>query len=503
MPRIKEYGQALEYQASGVTSSAGLRHSGVEGRAIQELGEGIQQVGDQIYKRQEQEETSDLNANFAELGADVSQEIDEGTQNGTIDAQKYVETVQQRVDKLSDGISTRAGRFAFERNSARLTAQAAKRAARGQAAVAGAKAQANLGTELAGYSSAVFTDPTGYDTAKEAFNSSLGDQVATGALKAVDAEKIRRAGNKDLAMAAGRGWAQIDPDMAEKKLNSGALDGDIDGDQKAQLQTYIDGRRSANLVEVQRKDALEKKAEKLKRKSWIAKNISGIASGTLSTDEIMNAPGDPMDNLKLLEVVSKNARDGGGVSNPAVISDVHTKMLLPDGTPGKIVDESQIFDLVGRGMSMDDAKDAIRDLDDTPDGKAMRASQSSALAVAKKTILQRGLMFYGTGVNSGASQQQLENWIKDTRNLRNQYLKDGKNVSDLYNSKSPNYVGSPEFLKQYQIQTGSQQYWTTQGQEAVKNQAPVPGNLPDPNARQKKANGALESYSEWKTRTSK
>ena len=479
MPKIREYGQALEYQAGGVTSTMGLARSGDVGRAIRGAGEEIGQLGDNIYKRQAQQETSDQNAQFSDLAADVSLEVDQGIQDGSIDAQKYAETVRQRIDKLGENISTNEGRMAYERNAARVMGQAQKMAARGQAAVAGAKAQTNLGTELSNYTSSLFTDPSEFSSNYDAMMSSINDQVTTKALKSADADKFRLAAGKDLAKSAVRGWAQLDPDIAEKKLRNGEFDTYLDGESKAQMQTYIDVKRSAQKTDIERKEALERKAEKAKGDAWMAKNLKGITAGTVSSDEILNAPGlKPQFKMQLLKSVQENAKNGGGITDPAVYTRISQRTLLPDGDPNKIEDPEQFIGLVGKGLSMKDFERLSSDLDKTPDGKAMRGSKKSAYDVAKAAIVQKSFVNFGSGQSSPESLSQLQRWSDEVRKLEEQYAKDGKPIRDLYDPANKGaYVGRPEFLSQFKTMVpGSPQYFSKQAQDTLSKQPAFGGS---------------------------
>lgn len=217
MPKIREYAAPeLNFQEVPMQGYGELRGGAETARSFQRLGSAIETGSEQIYQRQAQEETSDLNADFSMLTAEVTDEIDSAVQDGSINSQDYLQKLQPRIDKLSDGISTPAARRSFERNAARLTAVAIKKASRGQAMVAGAKAQANVQAEINNYSSSLFVDPSSFQDNIDAMRSSIEDQVTSGALKAVDAEKLQMVATRDLAKGAVRGWARLDPDLAEK-----------------------------------------------------------------------------------------------------------------------------------------------------------------------------------------------------------------------------------------------------------------------------------------------
>ena len=433
MPKIREYAAPeLNFQEVPMQGYGELRGGAETARSFQRLGSAIETGSEQIYQRQAQEETSDLNADFSMLTAEVTDEIDSAVQDGSINSQDYLQKLQPRIDKLSDGISTPAARRSFERNAARLTAVAIKKASRGQAMVAGAKAQANVQAEINNYSSSLFVDPSSFQDNIDAMRSSIEDQVTSGALKAVDAEKLQMVATRDLAKGAVRGWARLDPDLAEKKLKD--FQPYLSGDQMSEMQGYINQERRANAAELARVEAAERRAEKLKGDAWMEKNLNQIINGNLSTKTILSSPLKPREKMSLINAVERNAKDGGGATDPRIKNQITQKILT-----GEFTDVQQFVDQVGKGINLKDLGELNNFLAKTPEGQAQIDGEKRLFELARKTISSKD---YSGAFNTDAdSEYNITRFMADYQAAKNQMIKDGKPVSSLVDPNSADYFG--------------------------------------------------------------
>lgn len=491
MPKIREYGSPeLNFQEVPVQGYGELRGGGDTARSFQRLGGAIEDVGNQFYQREVQEETSDVNANFSQLTAEVTEEIEAATQDGSINSEEYLNKLQPRIDGLSDGLSTPAARRSFERNAARLRAVAIKKSSRGQALVAGAKAEANVTSEIANYSSSLFSDPEGFHDNLDAMHASIDDQVSSGGLPAAAAEKLKLTSARDMAKAAVGGWARLDPDLAEKKLHSGQYDGYLNGDQKKEMQTYIDHQRTAKEAENTRAEAAQKRAEKAKGDAFMAQHLKEIVKGNLSTEQIMNAPGlKPEFKISLIKAVAKTAKDGG-TTNPAVYTSIHQKMLT-----GEITDPSQFIDEVNKGrINFSDYEKLVKDIPNTPEGKAMVERKKAAFNIAKSEILQTGFSNFGSRQYTADSQRLLQAWLDDARTQEAELVKQGKSPAELYDPRSPHYIAGPEKFKHYKMSVN--EFFSSQAKETLSKQPVFQSD--DKNMRL-----PGETLEQWKARTSK
>ncbi len=484
MPKIREYGPPnLQHQGSQSQSYATLENAGGSfGRAISNFGQQIEDIGTEYFRDQEREEASNINASFAELSAQTTEEIEEQTRDGTINVDKYSEVLQKRIDGLNENINTRGGRRVFERNAISVKAQALRRASRGQAAVKGANAVNSLSSQITSNAGSLHTNPSEFVEVYNRMMMSIEDQISPDGFTKVEAEKLKPIAGKKLAEGAMRGWIRTNPDIAEEKLNSGKFDQIIDSDLKHQLEREIKEQRNGNRMEVERKEFAFKKAQQATQDSWLETNLVEIEKGTISAQKILDAPIKPSFKRSLLNAAAANARDGGGITDPAVYTRLHDRILADPGDPQKIVDGSQFIDLVGKGITYRDYRKLQSDIGSTEEGKRLRADKQAALKVARSAILTKSMTNFGSNMYSPESQVMVQNWIDENRELEKQMVKEGKNPSSLYDPKSSDYVGSPERLKKFQIPFGSSEYFNNRAKETLSKQ-PYFQPKDDPNAR--------------------
>lgn len=460
MPKIREYGSPeLNFQEVPVQGYGELRGGADSARSLQRLGGAIEDVGNQFYQREVQEETSDVNANFSQLTAEVTEEIESATQDGSINSEEYLNKLQPRIDSLSEGLSTPAARRSFERNAARLRAVAIKKSSRGQALVAGAKAEANVTSEIANYSSSLFSDPEGFHDNLDAMHASIDDQVSSGGLPAAAAEKLKLTSARDMAKAAVGGWARLDPDLAEKKLHSGQYDGYLNGDQKKEMQTYIDQQRRAQLAEINRAEAAERRADKLKSDAWMEKNLKQIIKGDLSTKSIMDSPLKPREKMSLINAVEANAKDGGGRTDPRVKNQIMGAILN-----GRVTDVQQFVDQVGKGITLKDLGELNNFLAKTPQGEAQIDGEKRLFELAKKALGNKDPMSGGYTTDAD-SEYNISRFMAAYQRKKEEMIKDKKPLSDLVNPDSKDYFGfrvkefkkTPQQILDYQAKVAKEQ----------------------------------------------
>lgn len=142
------------------------------------------------------------------------------------------------------------------------------------------------------------------------------------------------------------------------------------------------------------------------------------------------------------------------VSAQATVN-VLDRIGLPAGDPNKITQQSQLDALLPT-MTMEQYKLASTRLKDasTPQGESLAGVRKRTFDQIKGQILRTGAI----GIEPDATQipnVEHQNYLQyqyDVGQLEAEYKAQGKNPSTtLYNPKSPDFVGSPEFLSKYII----------------------------------------------------
>ncbi len=441
MPKINDY-STPQYgaQVNAIESSNGLRQDGAYGAGLQRLGGAVDDFGDMVYKRKAQEETSDLNASFSEARAEWAQNIDDETRNGTIDAAKTSEKINDYVNGMNQDFTTAEGRRMFERESARLHGFVLKGAARGQAQVAGAKAEANWRSALASNGAVLQTDPSDFVNTYQSTMDSIDDQVATGAIPATVASKFKLETGDDLAKSAIRGWANLNPDIAQKKLTAGEFDKYFkDADTKAAMQGYINSQKSAAEVEQRRVEKAIETAQKKRSEAWQSKHLQPLVDGQLPTKEIINAPDlkydDKVAMLKLQDWASRERTQ----LDPGVENEIFRRINLPDGDPQQINNISQMVPMVGHGLTPESVHKLSGWIDDSPAGKIKKDGRKKLVDYATARLVKKDAF----GMSDPKGELLLSQFLTDLQATEAEYAQDktGKSVMELYNPSSNNYFG--------------------------------------------------------------
>lgn len=487
MPRIQDY-STPQYSApsNAIESASGLAQPGAVGRSIKGLGENVSDVADVVYRRKAQEETTDLNAKFAEARNEWATIVDEETRNGTVDSQKINERLRDYVNGLDQDISTYEGRHMFDKESARLTSSVTRSAARGQAAVAGAKAENSWKTALANNSSALMGDPSQFDDILGSTIENIDLQVQSGAIPAAVAEKFKRQTGQELAKGALRGWADLNPDLAQKKLDS--YDKFWDSDVKAQMQGYIDQKQRAREVDAQRAERLDKEAQKKRAELWEQQSLNKLVKNEVTADDVVKSNALSADQKKEWLRLVKQRQEDTNQDNPAVKNELFRRIYLPDDDPKAIRDIYQISQYVGRGISVEGFNSLSSQINKSPEGKAIRDNRRQLMDYASARLVKKNSL----GMADPRGEELLSAFMADLQEAEQQFRKEGKNTADLYNPRSRDYFGNS--LDKYRRTQKDIMQETIQEMRRVNNSKEIDFTRPKTVANPRREGESIDDY---------
>lgn len=487
MPKIQDY-STPQYNAptNAIESASGLAQPGSVGRAMQGFGDVVSDTANVIYKRKAQEETTDLNAKFAEARNEWATIVDEETRNGTIDSDKVSEKLREYVDGLNQDISTFEGRSMYEKESARLVSSVTISAARGQAAVAGAKAENSWRTALANNSSALMGDPSQFEDIYQSTLENIDLQVQSGVIPAAMAEKFKRQTGQELAKGAVRGWADLNPDLAQKKLDS--YDQFWDSDVKAQMQGYIDEKRRAVEVDAQRSERLQKEAQKKRAELWEQQALGKLVSNEISADDVVKSPALSADQKKEWLRLVKQRQEETLQDNPAVKNELFRRIYLPDDDPKAIRDKYQLSQYVGRGLSVQGFTALSTQLNNSPEGKAIRDNRRQLMDYASARLVKKNSL----GMADPRGEELLSAFMADLQQAEDEFRKEGKNPADLYNPRSRDYFGNS--LDKYRRTQKDIMQETIQEMRRVNNSKEIDFTRPKTVANPRRQGESIDDY---------
>jgi|SRR5579864_422936 len=223
--------------------------------------------------------------------------------------------------------------------------------------------------------------------------------------------------------------------------------------------SYAREQYSAEWTDRQRSYELQQRQQKLASEAEEDKIIADAESPnpTITARDISQNKGlTPEAKLRMISYLDR-------VDKPdplAKVSQETTVRLLDDirrpvGDPQRISDMNPIYDAFSKGqLSKADfgfLRDQITNVR-SPDGEKLAEVQKDFLAGLKSSITKSNPLL-GQLDPSGDPQFYRFQW--DINQKINQYKKDekkeGKNPFDLFNPSKPDYLGSPEVIKQYQV----------------------------------------------------
>lgn len=496
MPVIKEYRQNVNapgpIQRSQVTAEqmgAGI------GVATQRLGEAITGLGKSMFKRAEQEETSELTAKTTEKYAQLQVGLTELVKKGGTKEQfeEYEKYASDELDKLGDEYSTPAARQYHAESTASIKAQLYKTSYQAQADLAGAKAVDNYSKVVNSLSSASMSDPSSMALQMELNAKTLDQLVQTGQLPETERIELKRKSDSLIAASTLRGWAKLNPDYAKKKLDSGEFDQLLGAEGKLQAESAIDQAINAKRIE---QDRLRQEQERLKKQQQsLTQNdlLKAMVDKKLTTDMIMESNLDAFGSgskeqfLGMLETAnsaSHRLKDDG-----KTMAMLFERIHLPDGDPRKLTDENELNKYFGNGLGitgLNQLRDEIQGRN-TIEGEMSSNLKRGIEREAMRSLVKENPM---TGLRDPLGNEQYSKFMtwfyieyKDQRAK-------GKTDAELLNPESPEYLG--KYIVNFKRSTKDQM-------KAMTNSTKAPTRIPFPNEVEPRKPG--EKLSDYQKRT--
>lgn len=446
MPRVQEYLPEVEASGPQGALSPNTELLSAEGRGLEQLGSDVGKANDAIYNRVSQAETSDVYESIAYKRAELTQSIQDQTNDGTINTDSIKQQYHDWVDSQSDQYQTDAGKNAFNRQSARLGANMTIMAARGQTAVAGHNAVASFANGMNTDANTLENNPSQFEDTYTSAMENLQQQVDNGLIKATDAPKIQQTIGQKYMESSIRGYAKISPDDAKIFLDDGKADQFLTPDQKKQMYSEVRSYKTASIIDQERSDTMAKKAQAAEAEQWGQANIQKLYSGSLSTKSILSAPMTTEQKEHWMNM-QKAQSQMEEKTDPGVYNDVVRRINLPDNDPQKISDpfQSEITAKVGNGISTKDMSGIISYFDKTPQGQILTTQRKQMMDLAKANLTKSNPML---GIQDPDGEYNLMNFTNALQQAEGNLRQQNKPVSDLYDPTSPSFFGNK--LSQYQ-----------------------------------------------------
>ncbi|UOF83101.1 hypothetical protein [Caudoviricetes sp.] len=448
MPRIQEYNP--QARTGGAIDQRRIEGDGGVGAALQGLGKAVSTVGEVVYKRAEQAEVSNLSAKMASAHADFTNDFAQRLKDpkyvGDANfANKFIEDFDNHMSKLRDEVSTNRGQEYFDKTYSQLRGHFTVTATSGQSELAGVQAKTNFNTFFNKTTSSVISDPSSLGLTEGMLDTYLDSVAATKQVDAKHIEEWRIQGKKELNKNAMEGWIKLNPELAKKKLDSGAFDAKFDGDVKHQLYGKIDtevrARRVQERLDREDLERRTKKNQEIVENDFIDRmhDPGESKERPLSTRDVLSSNLTPEKKrlwLNLLDTKSKGIVKTDAPTKIALFDRIH----LPDGDPNKLTNEDELNRYYGNGLNIADIKQLRREMQGigTQEGKNESSMKSSFLKMAKKDMsASNDLLNIRDPIGDENYQRFLTQFLVDYEKKR----RDGVSAKDLLDPDHKEYLG--------------------------------------------------------------
>lgn len=439
MPKIQPY--QMQTQAAGAPQVRSLDVGG-SGRGFQQFAEGIKELGAGIEKAQDQSDISNLHAKMSQTHADLTVEYHRQLQDGTLDADKFNEYAQTKIDKVGETAKTRVGQNFFTSSAAELKGHFLEQAAMGQSELRGEQAKANYMQALTSSSSALMNDPSTFEFVNKQQQDGIDALVATSGLPATKAAELKVHSQSELAKSSVRGWIQLNPDEAKKQLGSGQWDNYVDGDAKKQLFGEADQAIRAKEVENERLKKAQREALEQEQKGTQNDFLQKMESGQLKSKDILNSNLDAFGSgskEQFLQLMKRHNEEKIKTDSGTYIN-IWDKIHLPDGDPQKIVDENDLNKYLGRGLTLTDINAFRAEMQGkkTIQGQEENDLKKGVIDIARGKLTRSNPL---TGFKDPIGDENFQRWHAQFLSDFGEQKQKGKNAKELLNPSSPEYLG--------------------------------------------------------------
>lgn len=441
MPQIEEYNSQVGAQGPVGGLDPRVEAAGAVGRGIEKLGQTITSAEDMLYKRKEQAETSDIYAQAASMRVDYHDKIQKGLQDGNLDTEKLKSEFQDEISNYSQNISTSGGQDYLHRQAARLQGEITRKAVIGQSHIAGIQAAQDLQSGMNSDSNALMSDPTQFQDIVDASQERTDAMIKAGSVNPGQAEKLNQTFEQEYAKAAVRGYANLNPDFAKKKLDDGEFDDYFNSDVKKQM--YAEVKQYSHAKEIDNKDTQKKLDDEAQAKTeaWKQDALGKMIKGNLTANDILKAKdtlsfADQKEMLAMKDAMTRQEYK----SDPRTMNQITNKILLQDGDPQKITDMSQLRPYLEKGqITPRDVTFLNGMIAKTPEGQAANANRKNLFDYAKADLVKKDSM---TGMADPQGEANLARFTVDLHGKEADLRKQGLPISDLYNPRSKDYFGN-------------------------------------------------------------
>lgn len=346
MPKIQEYD--AQVNPSLIVQSKPQQGSGIA-TGLQNIGKGLSDLGSGIDQYQQKQDRLSASAELSEAEREY---LDEVNNLKTVPSEEQLNAIRERYDNrvnaISEKMQTSGGSDFLSSKSLAVKESITAHSNAKIAELTAVKNRNEIETLAKNKSIIVANNPTGEnlvtglaDVRSRAFDL-MGDK---GTALADDLSKgIVMAHFKATLESPNNG-----PDVAKALVNNKLYDGTgINGEDKMKMLDMVDQYKDAQRREREHNLEMSLKYRKLAREKEQDNLFQKMYEGKLTSKDIMNSnlpaygQGSKNTFIKALNAPNKE-------SNKAVFNDLLTRIDLPESSPNKLIDQSEIIENRAKG----------------------------------------------------------------------------------------------------------------------------------------------------------
>lgn len=467
MPAIPQYDQRTQVSGSGLGAGPVAPPSSGVGEGVQDLAGGVGAVVKAVDVVKERDAAtwsaqtlSQTQATWMQNLEDQKLKADPGAPNFTPNFLKDFDT---QANPIAQGAPTRQSKQFMQERLLALREELMRNAMSFEAA---SRVQNNITVGKKSVDSAaneLVNNPTLF-TQRLAERNALFDAMP---LEASQRQGLKDYAQGELAKYSVIGRINADPTHMLVELKAGqSTDPAVKAltpDQRVELEQRAKITISAQYTDAEHARELAKQQEEARQKITQNQFLQKMSGGQLSAQEVLNSNLAPFGSGSKDEFINM-LKAKAVKTDPALFNELFARAHLPDGNPGKIVDENQLNPyLIDQRLNIEDLGKLREEIsgNKTTDGESESKLKNGLFEVAKSTLTRSNPLIGLRDPIGDENVQRFTSWFIGEYAKQRQ---GGKSPQQLLDPESPDYLGkrlkgyvrSPQQIMQDTLESATQ-----------------------------------------------
>lgn len=441
MAQIKEYASQVGTAGPIQGREARGEDFGAQvGQGLSDLGQGVATLGEGIRKHEESLEVSNVNAQMAEAGTQWTQEFQARLKSAPAGDTSFVENFQTdydaAMDKIGEGIETKAGQQHFDTLRNHQKAHFMESAIAGQAELVKEGVIENHRSFVSNLQNQLIQDPSSYDYVMNTYKAA-GDALSDQRQRAKFSEEELPLLEKSRVY----GDIRMNPQLAKTNLEAGFYD-KLKGTEVEAMIGHANQAISGQHADEERwKRVQEEQAKQVELKTQ-NDFLQKLNDDKLTSKDILNSSLSPFGSgskEQFLNLIKSKGQED--LKDNSQFVPLFQAINRPDGDPQKLTDERDLIGQVGNGLTLEGYKSLLSAMQgtNTAAGKAEKKMVDTFLGNMKRQMSTSNDLLR---IKDVRGDKDYEDWMVDFLPKYQAERAKGKTPQELLNSKSSTFMGN-------------------------------------------------------------